>query len=141
MQRRMSSEKYWRLRRKNAKNARRVRSALGRPLQDYVFQVLELATEAGAPISKVKESWAFSPADRKGWDIVIVDDEGAWHPFEVKSSQRGATEFKRYGTERRLPSIPVIVARLNDTPQQILDKVGEVMPFLRGFKFPKGDVR
>ena len=139
MQHWISAKRYWRRKRKNAKNARQVRSALGKSLQHYVFEVLKRAMETGAPIKEVKESRTFSPADRKGWDIIIIDNEGVWHSFDVKSSIAGAAEFRRHGVERGLPSVPAIVFRLNDTPQQILDKVGEVLPFLRRFKLEKGD--
>ena len=135
---RISPEKYWRLKRRGVESAMRVRRALGRPLQHYVVEVLKIAQNAGAPIREVKESRPFSPADLRGWDIVVVDADNTWHPFEVKSSESGAAEFRRRGANKRF-RIPVIVPRLNDTPQQILDKVGTVMPFLRGFKLEKGE--
>lgn len=134
MQRRISPKKHWRVKRRNMLSAWRVRSALGRYLQRYVFEVLKSALENGAPIKEVKESRTFSPADRKGWDIVIFDNDNVRYPLQIKSSEAGAEEFRRRGAEMGLPPIAVIVPRLNDTPQEILDKVGEVMPFLRGFK-------
>ena len=136
MQRQMSPEKYFRLKRRGIRNAIRVRRALGRPLQHYVFEILKLAQETGAPIANVKESSPFSSSDLRGWDIVVIDREGALHGFEVKSSESGADKFRRRGAAKGFHT-PVIVPRLNDTPQQILDKIGHVMPFLRGFKLEK----
>lgn len=138
MRHRASSKRYWRLKLKNARNARRVRHILGRQLERYVSGVLRSAMEAGAPIKGVKEVLPFSPADHRGHDVVIIDSEGVWHPLQVKSSDFEAQKFRRHGNERGLPYIAVIVPRLNDTPQQILDKVGEEIPFLRGFKLERG---
>lgn len=141
MERRISSEKYWELRRKNARNAWQVRRTLGRSLELYVSDVLRSAMEAGAPIKGVREARPFSPADRRGWDAVVIDNDGIWHPLQVKSSEAAAQEFRRRGAERGLPSIPVVVTRFSETPQQILDKIGKVIPFLRGFKLKKGDTK
>lgn len=114
--------------------------ALARELERHVFLSLVAAKEQGEPpIQAVRLTEPFSDEDRRGWDIVIELD-GVLHPLQVKSSEFGARKFIRRGQLLQTP-IPVIVASLHETYQEILDKIGKELPFLRGFKLEKGKRR
>ncbi len=93
--------------------------------------------EARAPIGEVRSAPPFSQADDKGRDIVIVDNEGVRHRLRIENSDAEAQRSRRRMAENRMFSIAVIVTGFNDPPEQILEKIGEVMPFLRGFELRK----
>ena len=134
----MSPRKFKRVQNASQLDWQKGAEALGKELERHAFMALVEAKNGGAAIQTVRLTEPFSNDDMRGWDIVITDMKGVSHPLQVKSSKFAAQKFLQREQNAR-EQTPVIVPQLRDNYQQVLDKIGEVMPFLRGFKFEEGE--